>query len=175
MVFTENQLVTWFLLLLKDCHFYAILPKTRHITTIQNLKIQSRTVQNRANIQNHRFLCSRNNFLFNICAMTSLEYELKELLSNLYEELAFDEDFKSIKSEFAIFARTGNRTENLKKNFTTLSWPSNRPQQSWSAFSLPPTGTAAKFDLAFPTNHCQHLFYWTFIIELTPRVLEMVK
>ena len=47
--------------------------------------------------------------------MTALEDELKELLSNVYEELVVDEDFKSIKSEFATFARNENRTENLKK------------------------------------------------------------
>ena len=77
-------------------------------------------MQNRANIQNHRFLCSWNNFLFYICAMTTLEDELKELLSNVYEELAVDKDFKSIKWKFATFAKTGNRTENLKKLYDAL-------------------------------------------------------
>ena len=173
MVFTENQLVTWFLLLLKDCHFYAILPKTRHITTIQNLKIQSRTVQNRANIQNHRFLCFRNNFLFKICATTTLEYELKELLSNLYEELAFDEDFKSIKSEFAIFARTGNRTKNLKKLYDALL--TTKPTSTVVGRVFSTTDWYCSKIRSRISNHCQHLFFWTFIIELTPRVLEMVK
>jgi hypothetical protein len=52
--------------------------------------------------------------------ISTLEDELNELLRNVYKEPEVDNDFKSLKSEFTAFARTGVRSANLKKLYDAL-------------------------------------------------------